>query len=256
MPCIRASNGEAKVNQDILNLDGIVKRFGKLVALDHLSFAVRRGEVFGIAGPNGAGKSTALSVCTGQLAPDEGTIMFDGRSLAGRQPHQFCHAGIARTFQIPQVFSSMTVRENVEVGLEFGGRVKRGASARSADAILKLTDLLDSAELHAASVDLITRKRIMLAAALATDPMILFMDEPLAGLNEVEIDIFADLIKRVNSELGIAIVLVEHKVRTLAMLSSRIMILNFGQVVRLDEPDAIMSDPEIIELYLGKSYAA
>ena len=244
------------MSQDILNLDGIVKRFGKLVALNHLSFGVRNGEVLGIAGPNGAGKSTALAVCTGQLAPDAGTIMFDGHALAGRQPHQFCHAGIARTFQIPQVFSSMTVRENIEVGLEFGGCGKRSEPAQSADAILKLTDLLDSAEQPAASVDLITRKRIMLAAALATSPKLLFMDEPLAGLNEAEIDVFADLIKRVNAELGIAIVLVEHKVRTLAMLSSRIMILNFGQVVRLDVPDAIMSDPEIIELYLGKSHAA
>lgn len=244
------------MTQDILNLDGVVKRFGKLVALDHLSFGVRSGEILGIAGPNGAGKSTALAVCTGQLAPDAGTIKFDGQSLAGDQPHQFCHAGIARTFQIPQVFSSMTVRENIEVGLDFGGRGKRSVSAHSADAVLELTGLHDSSGEHAASVDLITRKRIMLAAALATNPKILFMDEPLAGLNEAEIDVFADLIERVNAELGVAIVLVEHKVRTLAMLSSRIMILNFGQVVRLDVPDVIMSDPEIIELYLGKSHAA
>ncbi|KPQ06099.1 MAG: branched-chain amino acid transport system ATP-binding protein [Rhodobacteraceae bacterium HLUCCA12] len=244
------------MSQDILILNGVVKRFGKLVALDHLDFAVREGEILGIAGPNGAGKSTALAVCTGQLAPDAGSITFRGQTLTGRQPHEFCHAGIARTFQIPQVFSSMTVRENIEVGLEFGWHGKPRGSERSLDTVLALTGLETNQMQSAASVDLITRKQIMLAAALATDPKVLFMDEPLAGLNEAEIEIFADLIQRVNAELGIAIVLVEHKVRTLARLSSRIMILNFGQIVRLDVPDVIMSDPEIIELYLGKSHAA
>jgi branched-chain amino acid transport system ATP-binding protein len=244
------------MSQDILVLDGIVKRFGRLVALDHLDFSVRAGEILGIAGPNGAGKSTALAVCTGQLAPNEGRIRFEGQVLNGRPPHEFCHAGIARTFQIPQVFSSMTVRENVEVGRDFGAPSGRRASGGDLEEVLALTGLQDSGGQGAASVDLITRKRIMLAAALATEPRILFMDEPLAGLNEAEIQTFADLIARVNAERDIAIVLVEHKVRTLARLSSRILILNFGQAVRLDVPEMIMSDPEIIELYLGKSHAA
>jgi len=243
------------MTQDILVLDGIVKRFGKLVALDQLGFAVKEGEILGIAGPNGAGKSTALAVCTGQITPEEGRIVFRGQTLTGRQPHEFCHAGIARTFQIPQVFSSMTVRENVEVGLEFGMRGKHSVPQGSLDEVLVLTGLQDASEQGAASADLITRKRIMLAAALATDPNVLFMDEPLAGLNEAEIEVFADVIQRVNAERRIATVLVEHKVRTLAR-PSRIMILNFGQVVRLDTPEIIMSDPEIIELYLGKSHAA
>lgn len=244
------------MSQDILILNDVARRFGSLVAIDRLSFGVRKGEILGVAGPNGAGKSTLLALCSGQLVPDGGSIIFNGIELVGKRPHAFCHAGIARTFQIPQVFSSMSVGENVAIGAEFGPGGRKPGPQRAVEAVLELTELAGRESEAAASADLMTRKRIMLAAALCTAPELLLMDEPLAGLNEAEIEIFSELIGRVNRDLGIAVVLVEHKIRALANLSDRIMILNFGQLVRLDVPHAILSDPEIIALYLGKRYAA
>lgn len=249
------SGAAAVVGDDLLAVRGVSRRFGAVQALSDLSFAVRAGEILGVAGPNGAGKSTLLAVCTGHQKPDSGEILFAGTALTGRPPHRFCHAGVARMFQIPQVFPSLTVRENVETGAMFG-IADRAASVRTVDEILEVTGLASLAPHPAADVDLITRKRIMLAAALATGPRVLFMDEPLAGLNEDEIEDFASLIAALHRDLDLSIVLVEHKVRALARLSDRIMILNFGQLVRIGPPAGILADPEVIRLYLGKSHAA
>ena len=226
-------------------------RFGAVQALSDVSFDVAPDEIFGVAGPNGAGKSTLIAVCTGHVRPDRGMIELDGRKLSGR-PHAFCHGGVARMFQVPQIFASMTVRENVETGLIFG-RAQSGSSA-TVDAILELTGLRGQASDAASGLDLLARKRVMLAAALATEPRVLFMDEPLGGLNETEIDAFSSLIRAVRVELALSIVLVEHKIRALVQLSQRIMILDFGKTLRIDTPDKILSDPEIITLYLGKKH--
>lgn len=234
-----------------LTVRGLSVRFGAVQALSDVSFDVPPGEIFGVAGPNGAGKSTLIGVCTGQVRPDRGTIELDGQKLSGR-PHAFCHAGVARMFQVPQIFSSMTVRENVETGLIFG-RTHDGDSA-GVDPILELTGLAGQAADAASGLDLLARKRVMLAAALATGPRVLFMDEPLGGLNEAEIDAFSDLIRRVRADLALSVVLVEHKIRALAQLSQRIMILDFGKTLRIDTPARILSDPEIITLYLGKKH--
>ena len=243
------------MGRDVMSLSHVSLRFGSVQALNDLSFAIREGEILGIAGPNGAGKSTLLGVCTGHVRANKGEIVLGGRSIAGRAPHHFCHAGVARMFQIPQIFSSLSVRENVETGAMFGMGSKSRPGRDPAE-LLQLTGLSEIADRASKGVDLITRKRIMLAAALATRPRILFMDEPLAGLNEDEITAFADLIAHIHAELDCTIVLVEHKVRALARLSHRIMILNFGRLVRVDTPDKILSDPEIIDLYLGKNYVA
>ncbi|WP_243263779.1 ABC transporter ATP-binding protein [Sulfitobacter dubius] len=226
-------------------------RFGAVQALSNISFNVPPGEIFGVAGPNGAGKSTLIGVCTGQVRPDRGIIELDGGALKGR-PHAFCHAGVARMFQVPQIFSSMTVRENVETGLIFGNR--DSSDTNGVDDLLEMTGLTSQASEAASSLDLLARKRVMLAAALATGPRVLFMDEPLGGLNEIEIDAFSSLIRKVRDEMALSIVLVEHKIRALAQLSQRIMILNFGETLRIDTPGLILSDPEIITLYLGKKH--
>jgi branched-chain amino acid transport system ATP-binding protein len=245
----------AATGPDLVEVRSVSRRFGAVQALSDLSFTVRSGEILGVAGPNGAGKSTLLAVCTGHARPDSGSIAFEGRALTGQPPHRFCHAGIARMFQIPKVFPSLTVRRNVEIGAIFGigGTGRPGPTV---DEIIERTGLAGFAGRPAADVDLITRKRIMLAAALATRPRVLFMDEPLAGLNDAEIEALAELVADVRASLGLAIVLVEHKVRALARLSDRIMILNFGRLVKIGPPGSILSDPDIIELYLGKSHVA
>ena len=254
-----AAEADGPGTDAILSLQDVVKRFGRLAALDGLSFDVHAGEIFGIAGPNGAGKSTLLNVATGVLKPDGGTIVFEGEAIGGRAPHRICRQGIARTFQIPQVFASMSIRENVAIGAAFGlaGKPDAGAGeAQQVDAVLDLTGLAAKQNAPAGKVDLLTRKMTMLSAALATRPKLVFMDEPLAGFTRDEITRFADLILHLHASLGITFVLVEHKIRALTRLSHRIMIVHQGRRIALDRPEAVLSDSHVIEVYLGTEYRA
>lgn len=238
-------------------LDGVGMRFGSLDALKDLTFDIRRGEILGIAGPNGAGKSTLLNVCTGGLTPTSGAIRFKGRQIGKLRRFQCCHLGIGRTFQIPKVFSSMTVEQNIATGQVFGA-----GSQRAQDDVLGLEDLLDLTglasrrDLPAGQADLIVRKSIMLAGALATAPEVIFMDEPLGGLNAEEIEEFSQLVSKVHKELGTTFVLVEHKTRALAALSDRILILNFGEMICLDAPEVVLNDEHVVEIYLGVKHDA
>lgn len=241
----------------LMALDQVTMRFGAVTALNDLSFDIRPGEIFGIAGPNGAGKSTLLNVCAGMLKPSSGAIRFDGTRVDGMKPHRLCRLGIARIFQIPQVFASLSVYENARTGALFGGKA-RGVPAdrRTVEAALDLTGILDRADQPVATADLMTRKLTMLSAALATNPRVLFMDEPLAGLNPAEIDGFADLILDLHRSLDLSIVVVEHKVRALKRLSDRILILNFGSLLCIGDPETVMRDPKVIESYLGNTHVA
>jgi len=238
-------------------LENVSMRFGAFTALSDLNFEIRRGEILGVAGPNGAGKSTLLNVCTGGFFATGGTVSFNGRPLNRARRFECCHLGIARTFQIPKIFSSLTVEENVATGNIFGleGRVPV-TGYPSLDEILELTGLIDKRTMVAQRADLIVRKSIMLAGALATAPQIVFMDEPLGGLNSEEIDAFSALVSKVHKELGVTFVLVEHKTRALAKLSDRILILNFGKLVLLDTPDVVLNDPHVIDIYLGAKHNA
>lgn len=236
----------------IMTLENVSRRFGALKALDGLSFDIKDGEILGIAGPNGAGKTTLLNVCTGALSPSTGILTFQGTSIAGLPPHRRCHLGIARTFQIPQIFSSLSVEENVATGAMFGTErhAHSALEARIVEA-LELTGLMRERHQPASRADLLTRKRIMLAAALATEPRLIFLDEPLAGLNAEEVDIFVSLFRRLHAALGLTLVVVEHKVRALATLSDRILILNAGSLLCLDRPEVVLRDARVIDIYLG-----
>lgn len=238
---------------DLLVLSGVSRRFGSLLALNDLSLGVRSGEILGIAGPNGAGKTTLLNVCTGVLAPSSGTILFEGQSIGGQPPHRCCHLGIARTFQIPQVFSSMTIEENVATGAVFGALRHEAPEVRRrrVTEVLETVGLAGRGARSASEVDLLTRKRIMLGAALATRPRLLFLDEPLAGLNAEEVTVFVELFRSLHQRLKLTLVVVEHKVRALAALSERILILNFGSLLCLDRPEVVLRDPRVIDVYLG-----
>ncbi len=245
--------GERAQSGPLMRLEGLSRRFGALMALSDVSLDIQPGEILGIAGPNGAGKTTLLNVCTGMLAPTAGRVLVEERDLGGKRPHVFCRAGVARTFQIPQVFSSMTVRDNISTGARFGLADKVGGDTNGAiAAALAATALTALADQPVAKADLLTRKRVMLAAALATQPKLLFMDEPFGGLNAGEVDTFAGLVRDLHRQLGITFVVVEHKIRALAALSHRMLILNFGQVLMLDTPERVMADENVIRIYLGK----
>lgn len=236
----------------VMSLDHVSRRFGALKALDDLSFDIRGGEILGIAGPNGAGKTTLLNVCTGVMPPSAGSLTFEGHAVAGLSAHRCCRLGIARTFQIPQIFSSMSVEDNISTGAMFGPR-GHGADAikTKVNDVLAITGLIGQRHQPASRADLLTRKRIMLAAALATEPKLVFLDEPLAGLNTEEVDIFVGLFRRLHAALGLTLVVVEHKVRALASLSDRILILNAGSLLCLDRPEAVLRDTRVIDIYLG-----
>lgn len=237
----------------------LTRRFGPLVALNDLSFEIRRNEIFGIAGPNGAGKSTLLNVCSGFLAPDSGTIAFEGERVDGLPPYRMCRRGVVRTFQIPQVFGSLSIAANVETGAMFAQPRHDGGGERcreTVDLVLEATGLAARRDAQAGTVDLLTRKMTMLAAALATRPRIVLMDEPLAGLNADETGRLVELIARLHERTGVAFVVVEHKIRALAQLSDRLMVLHFGRCLRLDTPAKVVRDENVIEVYLGTAFVA
>lgn len=236
-------------------LRGVTRRFGRLTALDGISLDINEGEVLGICGPNGAGKSTLLAAATGHLRMDAGEIALDGVRLTNSPPHRFCAAGIARLFQKPEIFASLSVNENVRIGAMFGSRAHL-AGAPEVSEILERTELTAFAGRASADADLLTRKRIMLAAALATNPRILFLDEPLAGLNPAEIDAFLGLLVDVRRTFGLTLVIVEHKIRALAEISDRILVMNFGTQLKLGPPQEVLRDPEVVTIYLGKRHVA
>lgn len=234
----------------LLTCEGLTKRFGALVALDGVSFEMEEGEIFGIAGPNGAGKTTLFNVLAG-VHRGQGKALFRGRNILGLRSHRICRLGIARTFQIPEAFASLPVSENVRVGAHFGaglsGREEQAAVERAID----FADLGDAAQMRASELKLLDRKRTMLAAALATDPGLLLVDEPMSGLNPAEMAEAVELFRRINGELGIGIIIIEHFMKVLSDLASRLLILNYGRPICVDRPEIVLRDPDVIECYLG-----
>ncbi|MDN2565760.1 ATP-binding cassette domain-containing protein [Aquibium sp. A9E412] len=231
---------------------GLSRRFGNFHALKEVSFEVARGEVLGIAGPNGAGKSTLLNVCTGVLRPSAGSIAMDGRRIDRLPLHRLSGLGLARTFQIPQVFASLDVETNIRVGGTFGTSGTEEDGRKRTDSIVELLNLRSLRYRLAGEADLLTRKMIMLGAALATGPSIVFMDEPFGGLNAQEIEDYAALVERLRDKLGLSFVIVEHKMRALTRLSDRLLILNFGETLCEGTPDAVLADEQVNDIYLAR----
>lgn len=239
-----------------MSLDNVTMRFGQFHAVTDMSFGIQRGEILGVAGPNGAGKSTLMNVCTGGFRATNGRVVFNGHDITRYKRHRRCGLGIAQTFQIPTLLSSVTVGENLLAGQIFGRDVHGESTAIGMDEILYLTQLEDQLPLVASHAALLVRKRIMLGAALATGPELIFMDEPLAGLNAEEVIEFLQVIRHVREELGITIVMVEHKTRALAEIADRVLIMNFGKFVMLDIPEIVLNDDHVVEIYLGKRHSA
>ncbi|MEW5722511.1 MAG: ABC transporter ATP-binding protein [Thermodesulfobacteriota bacterium] len=237
----------------ILKLENVTKTFGRLAAVADLSFAVEQGEIFGIAGPNGAGKTTLFNVITG-FYQGGGRILFQGRKIDGLRPDQITRRGIARTFQVPALFASMTIFQNVRVGAYFGGGGAGGLDGRVEEA-LAAVGLAGKGHLPAAGLKLIDKKLTMLAAVLATRPKLLLLDEPIAGLSPLEAEGSVALIRKINRELGVTIIVIEHLMRVLTDISGRLMILHNGERICLGPPREVVQDPRVIEVYLGARHA-
>tara|TARA_B100000745_G_scaffold99332_1_gene63373 strand:- start:660 stop:2042 length:1383 start_codon:yes stop_codon:yes gene_type:complete len=233
--------------------------FGALVAINKLSFELEKGIILGIGGPNGAGKTTLFDALSGLHSPDTGDILLNGRSISGLPPHEICHAGIARTFQLNAFFGTMSVMENVLIASQHGHKsidfqrtYFNSSERRRAESALELVGLSDKAHLTAASLDILGQKLLMIAAAIATDPQLLLLDEPVGGLIPREIEQVEQIIRKLTHERDITIILIEHVMRFLTGLSDEILIMNFGEKLFQGSPDDLASDKKVIDVYLGE----
>jgi branched-chain amino acid transport system ATP-binding protein len=236
----------------MLNAFNVTKRFGALKAVDNLSFEVQKGQIFGIAGPNGAGKSTVYNLITG-FYNCEGKIEFNGREITGKPPYRIAKAGIARTFQIPQIFPSLSVEKSISVGSRFGAA--GGLNSAHVDEVIRFVDLEEERLHNTALLNLLGKKKLMIGAALATKPKILMLDEPMAGCNPAEIRSLMDLIGKINRDLGITIIIIEHFMKVLTELTEKLLIIESGRMICCDEPAKVARDPRVIECYLGEDHA-
>lgn len=240
----------------ILETKGLSKSFGHLDALVEVDLAIEEGEIFGIAGPNGAGKSTLFNVVAGVYPATAGRIIFDGKDITKLKAYQVCHRGLARTFQIPQTFKTMSVYENIRVGATFGSHGGARARRKRIEEVLKFLNLTDQRDKKASNLDLYTTKLVMLGVAMATDCKLLMLDEPLAGLSMVEINSFREVVGKVNQELKITIIMIEHLLDHLIDVSKRMMVLHNGAIIYLGEPGGVRQDKKVVEVYVGESEEA
>ena len=234
----------------ILRLDNLTRSFGSLKAVDGVNLAVAPGEALGIIGPNGAGKSTLFNLVTGLLRPDAGSISFDGRDITRAPPRARCVAGIGRSFQIPHPFENLTVFENLLVAAVHGRRRREREVIDACGDILERTGLIAFANRRAGTLNLLGRKRLELARALAGAPRLLLLDEIAGGLTEAECAELVTLVKEINKS-GMAIVWVEHIVHVLVAVVSRVVVLNFGRKIVEGEPRSVMASAEVREIYMG-----
>ncbi|PDT64356.1 ABC transporter ATP-binding protein [Bradyrhizobium ottawaense] len=247
---------ETNNDEPLLAIRNVSRRFGALVALDKVSFSIRRGEIYGIAGPNGSGKSTLFNVITGiPFHPSEGEVLLSGKPIHRLRPHEISRAGVLRTFQKDAEFATLSARENVYASAAYCGQMSSTEAKDAAEQALDDVSLQGERRGRAASdLSVFERKQLMIASAIAGRPKVLLLDEPAAGLTKPEVSGLSDLIGAVHSR-GITIVLIEHVLPLLLKMSKHLMVLNHGAVIAAGKPEEVVRNPEVVEAYLGKREA-
>ncbi|WP_137043850.1 ABC transporter ATP-binding protein [Pseudolabrys sp. FHR47] len=239
----------------LLEVQGVSKRFRGLLAVDKVSFEVPQGAIYAVIGPNGAGKTTLFNMIAGVFAPDGGSINFAGEQIDGLPPNEVAQRGIGRTFQIVRPFPALTVEENVVVGALMK-RTDVSAARTRAQEVLRRLDLYDKRNQRASSMTLPDRKRLEVARALATDPKLLLLDEVMAGLRPTETDRMVDILKELNRDTGLTILLIEHVMRAVMALAQHIVVLHHGANIAEGAPADVVRDKAVIDSYLGAEAVA
>lgn len=238
----------------ILSLEGLTKRFGGLVAVNDVSFALRKGDLVSIIGPNGAGKTTLFNLVTGQFAPSDGRVVYQGEDITRLPPQVRAQKGLGRTFQISKTLTALTALENVLIGA-FLHRRDLGAASRRAFEVLEMVGLGARASIKAGTLTLSERRKLEIARALALDAQIVLLDEVMAGLNQTEVDEVIHLVRRLHREEGLTFLVIEHNLKVVRAFESRVVVLDFGRKIADGTPDEVLSDSRVVEAYLGRKRA-
>ena len=242
----------AEGGRPLLVAENVVMTFGGVRALRGVSMRIHEGELVGLVGPNGSGKTTLVNLISGAFPPTSGSISLDGTEIVGARPHRVAHLGIARTYQIPRPFTSLTVRDNVAMAIMFGREpLGLDTSRRAATEYLDLVGMGGRADAFPGEINLHQRQLLEMARAIATRPSLLLLDEALAGLNPVEIDNAVEVVRRIQAS-GVSIVLVEHLLRVVNQLATRIVVLDQGLELAEGDPAVVMRDPAVVKAYLGR----
>jgi branched-chain amino acid transport system ATP-binding protein len=236
----------------LLNLKGLTKHFGGLVAVDDVTLDLNQDEILGLIGPNGAGKTTLFNMISGTYLPTSGRITFEGADITNLPSYQTARLGIARTFQLAKPFAKLSVVDNVMVGAYLNKRGAKAARAKASD-VIDFVGLTKSASMPAQTLTTAGRKRLELARALATEPRLLMLDEVMAGLTPTESIGIVSLIQEIR-ESGVTILVIEHVMKAIMTLSDRVAVLHHGQLITIDTPSIIASDEHVVEAYLGEEF--
>jgi branched-chain amino acid transport system ATP-binding protein len=239
----------------LIEVKEVSKQFGGLAALTNISFALNKGEILGLIGPNGAGKTTIFNVINGFYPPTKGDVFLKGQNVSNLKPHVLCRLGLARTFQVVKPLQRMSTLDNVIASAFVRAKTKAQAEEIAID-VIKFTNLYGEKDLISKGLPLGKRKRLEIARALATQPEIILLDESFAGLNPTEINEQIDIVKKIRTEKGITILIIEHHMKVIMSISDRIVVLNYGQKIAEGTPSEIGHNPLVIEAYLGEEHRA